>query len=191
MQKLIIKESELKSTIKKIIKESQIDNGSLELVKDLINYLAETKNMIANNENPTTILSFIDSSLESAQYGLNTLRNMTNESKTKIYESNKRMRNRIAVNIQKSGITSHIYKDDNWAKVKELIDIINNVEGVNGVTYGAKDGGYRENSDGSGKRKIYQVEIDTIQGPIQGIITASAAGSVQDPFDRYDVNFTM
>jgi hypothetical protein len=60
------------------------------------------------------------------------------------------------------------------------------------VGLGAKDGGYRKSNDGMSQWKEYQVDIDTPEGfNIQGTLNCHAAGSVEDPFDRYDMSLVL
>lgn len=105
-------------------------------------------------------------------------------------ESSKKMKNRIYKSIYRSGLTSKLYHDDHWGGVKSLIELISTVEGVTDVNFGAKDGGYRKNNEGT-EWKEYMVEITTIDGKLEGMLTAHAAGSVQDPFDRYDITLVI
>ena len=96
--------------------------------------------------------------------------------------------NRIYKVTQK--ITGGIYRDDNWQGVRMVVDAIKSLGYQIGL--GAKDGGYRKSSDGMSQWKEYQVDIDTPEGfNIQGTLNCHAAGSVEDPFDRYDMSLVL
>lgn len=86
-------------------------------------------------------------------------------------------------------ITGNIYHDDFWNGPRMVVDAIKSL-GYD-VGMGAKDGGYRKNSDGT-QWKEYQLEIDTPEGfQIHGTLNCHAAGSMEDPFDRYDMSLVM
>lgn len=108
------------------------------------------------------------------------------ESKTKQKEVARKIVRAIYDEVQKSGISSHIYRDDDWAKVYELRDIAKeaarNVDSFADVTIS-----YVESCD-TCKRYTCMIEDgydDTIYGG--GVIVASFAGSVERPYERYDV----
>lgn len=116
---------------------------------------------------------------------------INNVLKKVITESSKSsFKNRIYRIIEKSKITTHIYHDDTWDAVKDLINLIRRIDGVIDVNYGTVNGGYKENSEGT-KWKEYEVEIETVNGTISGNLKAHAAGSVEDPFDGYDITLVL
>lgn len=87
-------------------------------------------------------------------------------------------------------ITGNIYRDDSWNGPRMVVDAIKSLGYDCGL--GAKDGGYRKSSDGMAQWKEYQVEIDTPEGfQIHGTLNCHAAGSMEDPFDRYDMSLVL
>lgn len=107
-----------------------------------------------------------------------------------ISESTKPMRNKLYKAIQKSKLTSRSFNDESWVGVSAIIELLRSVDGVLDVSCGAKNGGYRKNAEGT-QWKEYELEIDTIQGTIKGNLNAHAAGTVEDPFNRYDITVTL
>lgn len=105
-------------------------------------------------------------------------------------ESKKTTKNRIYSVINKLGLTSHKFHDEYWQGVKAIIEAVSTVPGVTDISYGSNNGGYRKNDDGT-QWKEYLVTIETIDGTIEGILNAHAAGTVQDPFSSYDVNLVL
>jgi len=89
-------------------------------------------------------------------------------------------------------ITSHLYHDENWHGVTLVVDAIESLGYECEVT--VKDGGYRSNpKDPFGLPwKEYLLRIETPEGfEVKGILNCHAAGSMQDPFDRYDMSFVL
>lgn len=88
-------------------------------------------------------------------------------------------------------LTSKIYRnDDYWNGPRKIVKAIKSLGYEVGL--GAKDGGYRKSSDGMSQWKEYQIDIDTPEGfNIQGTLNCHAAGSIEDPFDRYDMSLVM
>lgn len=85
-------------------------------------------------------------------------------------------------------ITSHLYRDENWHGVTLVVDAIESLGYDCEVS--VKDGGYREN-DGA-KWKEYLLLIRTPEGfEIHGTLNCHAAGTVEYPFDRYDMSLVM
>ena len=111
--------------------------------------------------------------------------------KSRLFEATKQtIKNRIYSKINKLGLTSHIYHDDYWLGVNEIMNAINSVDGVIESYYSTNNGGYRQNSDGV-QWKEYLVTIDTEQGEIKGVLNAHASGIAEDPFSRYDVTLVL
>lgn len=85
--------------------------------------------------------------------------------------------------VADSGITSHIYKDETWAKVYELRDIAETalLKGLRIVITDVE-------TDATSKRYAASIE-DEITGEQVGggCIVACFAGSVSRPWERYDV----
>ena len=83
----------------------------------------------------------------------------------------RKVQNAIYKQLEKTGTTGRFYRDDNW-------------EGVRLV-------GYRKSKDGMSQWKQYKVEI-VVKGAEQpfmgGTLNCHAAGTVDDPFDTYDMS---
>lgn len=108
------------------------------------------------------------------------------ENKEKQKEVARKIVRAIYDEVQKSGISSHIYSDDDWEKVYELRDIATqaarSVDSFANVTIL-----YVETTNTC---KRYSVGIeDGYDGTLYGggVIVASFAGSVERPYERYDV----
>ena len=87
-------------------------------------------------------------------------------------------------------ITSHIYHDDYWHGVKDIYDVLDGMGLEYDVT--VPNGGYRKTRDG--EVKIYHFTFDITNDfgksfPLEFDLVASQAGSVEDPWDRYDLTF--
>lgn len=100
------------------------------------------------------------------------------------------MKNKIYRALDKSNLTKQFFNDDSWQGVKSIVNLLSSIDGVIDVSCGAKNGGYRENKEGT-KWKEYELQVDTVQGPIFGNLNAHAAGSVEDPFSHYDITVTL
>lgn len=108
--------------------------------------------------------------------------------------SRRSIMNRIYNEI--SEMTSHIYKDDDWGAVAHLCKKIRNcmsaVDKALTLVVSVHDGGYRTSKDGMSHCKEYDLLIEHEgQEIIGGVLTAHAAGSVADPFDRYDMTVVL
>lgn len=106
-------------------------------------------------------------------------------------EKNAMIRNIYSI-IAESGITSHIYRDSNWDKVFVLREIANNAIKL----YCGRLGVYDdircifEGIETCDTCKRYNVSIeDALTGEVYGggQIVAAFAGSVESPWDAYDV----
>lgn len=99
--------------------------------------------------------------------------------------------------LQKNNTTGKFYRDTNWAgvgKVKE--DIMNALHGLYSKTKHDYDcsiapinGGYRKNDDGT-QWKEYEIllYLGKKEEPfMKGHLNCHAAGSMEDPFDMYDM----
>lgn len=85
-------------------------------------------------------------------------------------------------------ITGGLYRDENWHGVTLVVDAIESLGYECEVS--VKDGGYREH-DGA-KWKEYLLKITSPEGfVVNGTLNCHAAGSMQDPFDRYDMSLVM
>ena len=87
------------------------------------------------------------------------------------------------------GLTSHKFKDDDWRMIWEVRDTINRFFMQKGETiscYFSGVAGYVNN----GNAKEYEMQVEnSITGEIygKGIITACAAGTVEDVWSSYDI----
>jgi hypothetical protein len=90
--------------------------------------------------------------------------------------------------VAASGLTSHKFKDDDWRMVAEVRDTINryflNI-GEPVSCYYSHVFGYTNN----GMAKEYEVCLENEQGELlgKGIITACAAGTVENVWSSYDI----
>ena len=90
-------------------------------------------------------------------------------------------------------LTSHLYKDDNWAGVYRLFDTVKQAVPEVEFTFGATDGGYTSHGeDGMPRRKTYDIQATTPNGKtIIGQLHCDAAGTVENPFDAYDMTLIL
>ena len=90
-------------------------------------------------------------------------------------------------------LTSHIYKDDNWSSAMKAFDIINNIIGSDGeLNVWCENGGYWKGAGEFPNYKEYKFEIELIDGiKINGSLKCHSAGTVEDPFEKYDVTVTF
>lgn len=97
---------------------------------------------------------------------------------------------------QISVMTSRIYRDDNWQAVSSLCAEIRLALASIGsdleLAVSVKDGGYRTSRDGMSQWKEYCLSIEN-EGRelVAGTLNAHAAGSVEDPFSRYDMTVVL
>ena len=110
----------------------------------------------------------------------------------------KKIQNAIYKQLQKTGTTGRFYHDDAWQGVtavrKDIEDafkIIKNPEHEYEVSIAPDNGGYRTSKDGLSKWKQYKIEI-FVKGDDEsfmgGTLNCHAAGTVEDPFDTYDMS---
>lgn len=115
--------------------------------------------------------------------------------KIRVHEaSDKRsLRNKLYTALKP--INGKYYSDENWKVVSDFKQIVEPLLPENLVLdLYCRDGGYRTSRDGTAKWKEYDFDIydyETNKDRINGKITCSAAGTVEDPFSRYDVTITM
>lgn len=91
--------------------------------------------------------------------------------------------------INASGLTSHKFKDDDWSMIWEVRDVINRIffkagepiscffSGVTGYNAEGTAKEYEMTVEGSHNGELYA----------KGIITACAAGTVEDIWSSYDI----
>ncbi len=95
-----------------------------------------------------------------------------------------------------SDMTSHIYRDNDWSAVSVLCQKIRQVLTLISddleLIISVPNGGYRTSHDGMSHCKEYSLSIENNgKSIIGGTLTAHAAGSVTDPFDRYDMTVVL
>ena len=214
MSKINIKQSDLKEMITKVINESTNEKQS-NIINSILSDLINLKKDLNNDENSVnkidTLITKIKSEnknilsdnieskkeLDEKDKGQKKIKNesieisIAKKLKSRLFEATKQtIKNRIYSKINKLGLTSHIYHDNYWLGVNEIMNAINSVDGVIESYYSTNNGGYRQNSDGV-QWKEYLVTIDTEQGEIKGVLNAHASGIAEDPFSRYDVTLVL
>ena len=110
----------------------------------------------------------------------------------------KKVQNAIYKQLEKTGTTGKFYHDDAWEGVRlvkkdiqDAFKTIKNPEHEYEVSIAPDDGGYRKSKDGMSQWKQYKVEIYVkgAEDPFMvGTLNCHAAGTVQDPFDMYDMS---
>lgn len=126
------------------------------------------------------VIRVTESDLHSIIY--ESLENILKESKTTRLKIDK-----IYRALKRSGISNKVYNDDHWQAKFDYGDVIESLGGE--FSYWCENGGYtdRDKNDGMPRSKEYKVRITFEDGDvIGGYMKFMAAGSVEDPFDRYD-----
>ena len=85
-------------------------------------------------------------------------------------------------------LTGKLYYDTYWKGVNDIIDAL--LTEVDEVTTWCENGGYRKNSEGK-KWKEYRMEIECGKHKFEAVLNCYAAGSVEDPFSRYDMTIII
>lgn len=85
--------------------------------------------------------------------------------------------------------TKRLYHDESWQGVRDICNEIRNT-GADVNIY-PENGGYHQSKDGMSFWKEYKVEIEYNGVIVNGVLNCHAAGSVQDPFDRYDMTLVL
>lgn len=102
----------------------------------------------------------------------------------------KKVNNKIYKETQK--LTSKLYSDDYWKGVDDIRKALSSVQEIIDVSVFPIDGGYKTSKDGTSQWKEYKVELETQEGiKLEGTLSCHAAGSVADPFDKYDMSLVM
>lgn len=110
----------------------------------------------------------------------------------------KKVQNAIYKQLEKTGVTGKFYHDEAWEGVglvkkdiEEAFKNIKNPEHEYEVSIAPDEGGYRKSKDGMSQWKQYKVEI-YVKGAehpfMGGTLNCHAAGTIQDPFDTYDMS---
>lgn len=118
------------------------------------------------------------------------LRNVLNEMSDASIK--RRYINLLYKTVEKSGLTSHLFNDDYWLGKTEVCNLIGSMEGITDFEVTVNNGGYRQNDSGDAFWKEYNLMIE-FNGTIviNGLLKCHAAGSVEDPFSRYDITVTF
>lgn len=123
----------------------------------------------------------------------------------------KKVYNAIYEEIEKNGTTGHLYKDNSWDGVRAVSqDVQNALDKLNAqlddytyeVTISADNGGYKKSNDGLSQWKQYKVELFKLPKNVEpdgefpepfmiGTLNCHAAGSIEDPFEAYDMSFCI
>lgn len=125
------------------------------------------------------------------------LHNIIRESANKILVeiSNSNVKKKYINKLYKGtkDLTSHLYKDDNWTSAFEAFDIINNIIGHDGeLNVWSENGGYWKGVGEFPNYKEFKFKIELIGGiEIGGSLKCHSAGTVEDPFERYDITITF
>lgn len=110
----------------------------------------------------------------------------------------KKVKDAIYKELEKNNTTGKFYRDTNWEGVRIVKqDIENAFKNVKNpeheyeVSIAPDNGGYRTSKDGYSKWKQYKVEI-YVKGAelpfMGGTLNCHAAGTVEDPFETYDMS---
>ena len=134
---------------------------------------------------------------ESIKLTENEFYNLIKESVTSVISeiNNNQFKKKIINKIYKAtqDITSHIYGDDDWRNVSNTLKVIENTIANDGeMSVWVEDGGYQKSLGEYPNYKEYKFKIDLYQGgEINGSLKCHAAGSMNDPFDKYDITITL
>lgn len=124
----------------------------------------------------------------------------------------KKVHNAIYKELESNGTTGHLYRDLRWDGVRAVRqDVQTALDKLNSsrndgyqyeVSIAPDNGGYRKSDDGMSQWKQYKVEIYKVNKNYKtgeeypepfmlGTLNCHAAGSVEDPFDAYDMSFCI
>lgn len=113
----------------------------------------------------------------------------------------RKVQNAIYKQIEKTGVTGKFYHDSAWEGVKavrkdidDALKNIKNAEHEYEASVAPDEGGYRKSKDGMSQWKQYKVEI-FVKGSelpfMGGTLNCHAAGTMEDPFDTYDMSLCI
>jgi hypothetical protein len=109
--------------------------------------------------------------------------------------SNSQIKRKIINQLYKhtQDLTSHLYRDDNWAAVSKAFKTIEYIIGDSGeLEVYVKNGGYVKDKDGTPMYKEYNFNIILTNGiEIGGSLKCHAAGTMEDAFEKYDMTITF
>ena len=117
--------------------------------------------------------------------------NYVNESSS-VSSLKKKMINKIYKIVMP--LISSIYKDDSWQQVNKVLSSIETVvEPFNGeLSVWCENGGYWKRIDEFPNYKEYKLSITFADNLIiNGSLKCHSAGTMEDPFDRYDITLTL
>lgn len=111
----------------------------------------------------------------------------------------RKVHQRIYKYLEKTGTTGKYYHDQGWAGVdavrKDVGDALENIEpGRYELIITRDNPDYRTSKDGMSQWKQYKVEIFVKEHKdpfIMGTLNCHAAGSIEYPFDAYDMSFCI
>ena len=102
-----------------------------------------------------------------------------------------------------SPMTSHLYKDEDWSGVASILAAIRNVlAAIRNVLASlsdsldlrvrVEDGGYRQCNGAHWKEYLLSIVDESSEKQIvAGHLNAHGAGTIADPFDRYDMTVVL
>lgn len=92
-------------------------------------------------------------------------------------------------------MTKSIYSDQDWRHLRAFQNILaTNLKAWNpdwNIYFYCENGGYHQSSDGMSKWKEYKFNIENEKEELvlQGHINCHPAGTIADPFSKYDMTF--
>ena len=95
-----------------------------------------------------------------------------------------------------SPMTSHLYKDEDWSGVASILSAIRKVlanlsESLD-LRVRVEDGGYRQCNGAHWKKYLLSIVDESSEKQIvAGHLNAHGAGTIADPFDRYDMTVVL
>lgn len=95
-----------------------------------------------------------------------------------------------------SPLTSHLYKDQDWSGVAFVLasirKVLSDLSETLDLRVSVEDGGYRERNGAHWKEYCLAVVDEVSEKQIlAGHLNAHGAGTVVDPFDRYDMSVVL
>lgn len=93
-------------------------------------------------------------------------------------------------------LTSHLYKDEDWSGVAFVLasirKVLSELSANLDLRVSVEDGGYRENDGAHWKEYCLAVVDEASEKQIlSGHLNAHWAGTIVDPFDRYDMTVVL
>ncbi len=97
---------------------------------------------------------------------------------------------KLVGNVARKAYHTGLYKDEYWEGVKQIYHALDNA----GIDYDLDKSEYSPEFPNTWKKWYLSFKFINNKGRetiLNGIIIASGAGSVEQPLDRYDMNFTV